>query len=833
MTQPSATVNSTSSKYNNERSLRKNCIREKHFPVLVLIALALLSFNAICISSLVTWKASKNDIPGLDSDTLIRLSAIEHRNQYIRGAIDESEDDKIQSNDSKSTPFLPSNLLFVTRYPRGDTRNSQQIERNLQAWEEMYRPAGYAIYSFAETELRDSIKSQFPEHLPAFDLCENERERIDLARYILLHHFGGISIDAEVARPLKRLDRHEAFHSHHAFSVGIDNDFMSDKNAKEWLYSRQKGFSTHCIIAAANHPLLNQVIERVTRNLNRRPDVDSQIAEAGYSPTDLADASKMNHLKREWMTRSGPLTDVVLENEDVVDILPREDLMHEHPGGMRFSELQFKPNTESEGVVNLAKDAKSFIMYDESHLALPYHFTNEAVYFSGIIRDASTILPEIFSYMMDLNCNHHISIHLVAGGGIESCKEKYMTAKSDQYKDTACARFDVIKEPDDVSLIPSRVDRIAYLRDFQREHLRLLLEGGKKDDIVIVADIDLHELPEIKQLMHETDQMVKYHRHDVICSLGVMSRPFGYYDTFATVLLPDTFAYPLKGRLVPEFYEGEDMSLVRSNEVYGKFSQWDLLEYFENKGRANASEMHSDDNNTPEFLPVPVKSCFGGLAIYSAPKWLDTTCHYNKNATSLTRYANKHDGRACEHVVFHECLQKGDTKATIAIQPALKTEWNDNKPFGNRLVPGNIHQSLVTYSKQSDRGDMLVNGLYSLRINESGRLVVEKRNDDHVHLPSTTVVHTLNDPVGKTPWTHMFLMLCKNGNLQLLKQVPNTTNQMGRTLCKATADYCRIPIWKSQSGRSKELNAKSSYALKLEDDGHLIIVDENSNDILW
>jgi len=79
----------------------------------------------------------------------------------------------------------------------------------------------------------------------------------------------------------------------------------------------------------------------------------------------------------------------------------------------------------------------------------------------------------------------------------------------------------------------------------------------------------------------------------------------------------------------------------------------------------------------------------------------------------------------------------------------------------------------------------------------------------------------------------MFLMLNKNGNLELIKQVPNTKDQMGRTLCTEHPDYCRIPIWSSQSGRSEELNAKSRYVLKLKDDGHLIIVDENRYDIIW
>jgi hypothetical protein len=83
----------------------------------------------------------------------------------------------------------------------------------------------------------------------------------------------------------------------------------------------------------------------------------------------------------------------------------------------------------------------------------------------------------------------------------------------------------------------------------------------------------------------------------------------------------------------------------------------------------------------PEFEPssaVPVKSCFGGLTIYSAKALLEPSCRYHPpsvgdDADRLLKYANIDDKRPCEHVVYHDCLYRIHTRdggnSRIAIQP--------------------------------------------------------------------------------------------------------------------------------------------------------------------
>ena len=132
----------------------------------------------------------------------------------------------------------------------------------------------------------------------------------------------------------------------------------------------------------------------------------------------------------------------------------------------------------------------------------------------------------------------------------------------------------------------NRIDQIATVRDYQRELLRTKYGNiySLRGCVVILVDLDLYSLPSIDTLLQELHSMqTNESEFDVVCAAGIMYRPFGYYDIFATVLLDGTFVYPIRGRLEQELQDGEDYSLVRSNDVYGNFTQWDLLEYFERK----------------------------------------------------------------------------------------------------------------------------------------------------------------------------------------------------------------------------------------------------------
>mmetsp|Transcript_38140 Transcript_38140/g.56207 ORF Transcript_38140/g.56207 Transcript_38140/m.56207 type:complete len:527 (+) Transcript_38140:106-1686(+) len=443
---------------------------------------------------------------------------------------------------------------------------------------------------------------------------------------------------------------------------------------------------------------------------------------------------------------------------------------------------------------------------------------NNTIWFAGIMLNASEIKPAIFQYMVELNCKLQISIHIVAGTGIDKCLAKYRDElESKSYQKEHCAEFHVEAEPGDTAAMPNRIDRISHVRDFQRGKLRDLFGVVQKDDIVIIADIDLYRLPTFDSLFEQLEQMTEKHEHDVICSAGLMHRPYGYYDTFATVLFPDTFIYPYRGRHIRTPHEGEDPSLVRSDHIYGVFTQWDILEYFENGGQRSKKIKKGSDGDSS--LAVPVKSCFGGLTIYSAPKWLETQCHYKMNVTGFMRYASKRSQFPCEHVIFHSCLIENDPSTSIAVHPNLRTEWDKDEPFGSSLKPEKIHFTLGTYANQGDRGDRLVNGQYTLRINQEGNLVTERWNGG-----SSVAIWTA-DIIPKRfvdIWTHMYLILKSEGVLDLVQQVPmsklkrihpspcNSKKDGDICKCDPKTDNCSITVWSSGKVKTPSKTGKKN-----------------------
>lgn len=240
------------------------------------------------------------------------------------------------------------------------------------------------------------------------------------------------------------------------------------------------------------------------------------------------------------------------------------------------------------------------------------------------------------------------------------------------------------------------------MRDYQRSLLRplfstgLFLSGdghGKVDSrstttnndretegVVIMLDFDLHGMPNAETLVKQIERLQQpSYPHDVVCAAGITRarrNQLWYYDTFATVMLPDTFVHPLKRRLVPYFYPGEDSTHVRSDNMRGKVTQGDIMQFFRSEGKKSNSGA------------VSVKSCFGGLALYRADVYFTKSCQYTLdtvvkldkgNRTSIMRYANSAEERPCEHVVFHDCLKKVTKKRVdIALNPELHTIWGRN-----------------------------------------------------------------------------------------------------------------------------------------------------------
>mmetsp|Transcript_11499 Transcript_11499/g.33887 ORF Transcript_11499/g.33887 Transcript_11499/m.33887 type:complete len:430 (-) Transcript_11499:61-1350(-) len=338
-------------------------------------------------------------------------------------------------------------------------------------------------------------------------------------------------------------------------------------------------------------------------------------------------------------------------------------------------------------------------------------------YVAGMIRMASEIRPSIIETLVSLSCSHNVGVHIVAADGVREAQMKVEEQRAKFFYEAritqagfslpevgaevgACAPFKIIKQDDSKifrvkeggSVPTNRVERIAALRDYQRSLLRPLFRDSSsqdsrtiRDGVVLVIDLDLGAIPPATSLSSQIAAML-YHRHshDVVCAAGVTMAskhdPW-YYDTYATVLLPDTYTHPLKRRVVGKYYAEEDPKLVRSDDQHGNFTQGDLMKWLYKR----AKEEELNETNAWGGM-VRVRSCFGGLALYRTAAWFRTQCQYGNDtlANELVRYASKADGRPCEHVVFHHCLRErgivdsggvNNRDVDVAIDPRMYTFW--------------------------------------------------------------------------------------------------------------------------------------------------------------
>lgn len=455
--------------------------------------------------------------------------------------------------------------------------------------------------------------------------------------------------------------------------------------------------------------------------------------------------------------------------------------------------------------------------------------SNARLFIAGLVRDASAMSADLFEKLVELNCRHGFGIQILAESGRNETMFRYKQDRRKYIdKKKRCASFDILNEPAEAAEIRNRVDRIAYLRDYQRDRLEIAFGGTvTEQDVILLIDFDLFSIPSVDEIKGEACKMVHRRDHDVVCAAGLMHRPFGYYDTFATILKPDTFVYPLKGRLKGS-RRGENMNLVRSDDIYGTVTQERILAYFEN-------EKHQTSNGA-----VPVRSCFGGMAFYRASKWFMPQCRYGLlDSPQLLEYANKEDGGPCEHVAFHLCLAKNDVSTQIVVQPRLRTFWDDPLDFGNRLesggrIGGGLMNSngLVTVKKRASEGSMLVNGDYRLRINEVGKLVVEHS----LNMTTSEVIWSTDTNVDHfhENWINMFLILQNNGLLLLVQQVQQVhENLRSNGACQVVDDSatsCRIIVW--SSGVEGPGGKEAGYFLELSNKGVLRIMDK-SRKVLW
>ena len=263
------------------------------------------------------------------------------------------------------------------------------------------------------------------------------------------------------------------------------------------------------------------------------------------------------------------------------------------------------------------------------------HHPTPSALVAGVARSTWEIEDTTWKTLQELACQYNIPIHILVA------KHNYNRTIHDHSTNKYCAPVWVELQdtilPHNQSLSEKRVVRLAQIRDAHRQRMRQLfftkqaeeeqqLEHDNNNttqqqqhplffDIsstsIILMDLDLEAIPSTAEILQrirlQQESNSQPHHHDVICSAGnylwksqKLHKLF-YYDSFATIVYPDTFVYPLEWRLIPQYYTQEDPSNVIVNDNHaqpGNLTEVSFMKKIQREARRD-----------PDGL-VPMRSCF-------------------------------------------------------------------------------------------------------------------------------------------------------------------------------------------------------------------------------
>ena len=307
---------------------------------------------------------------------------------------------------------------------------------------------------------------------------------------------------------------------------------------------------------------------------------------------------------------------------------------------------------------------------------------------TGLIPDGALIKNEILTTLVQLSCLYGTPVHATVAENADALKSLFGRLQEDLYRPQTtnihCKALQVDIQPAFPSEDLSRVEKLAILRDFQRRKLMEIIKGiaTSTDSIIImVLDFDLLELPPVFQIMEAACTILGGLWNngakrtslsvDAVCAGGVVvdnqDGREGYYDSFATIFEPDTYMVPLAMRAISVLRPGENKDLILADNDLNFYEIWE--------GMRNQQS-------------VPVRSCYGGLALYRASNYLDEQCSYSGRGQGInvSVYEVLNEG-VCEHIVFNSCLHtlRG---MKMSILPALRTRWT---PDGGLSIPKDLN----------------------------------------------------------------------------------------------------------------------------------------------
>ena len=201
-----------------------------------------------------------------------------------------------------------------------------------------------------------------------------------------------------------------------------------------------------------------------------------------------------------------------------------------------------------------------------------------------------------------------------------------------------CVSVHLRKQPQD--LPKNRIERIAALRNIVKQ---IPVAEGKrlsKFDAVVVIDMDVETLPSWEEMANALTYMDKEKEGlDIVCCNG--------YET----------------------YLGMDQVYDLYPFVFKENSRWLFAELDFFAYLTFLQPLLFEEINGFQGV-FPLRSCFGGLALYNPELYLSSQCNYDTLPNPLQHYAGP-DGHVCEHLVLHECMRHYHPDMLVGILPNL------------------------------------------------------------------------------------------------------------------------------------------------------------------
>lgn len=140
-------------------------------------------------------------------------------------------------------------------------------------WRRRHPHWSYRFYT--DADCRDVVRRHFPDWTGIYDAYRRPIQRVDLFRYLIVYHHGGLYADMDMAcfRPVDAL-------------LGGSTCVLSVEALLTRAYQRELGYRkplqvANCIFAAApGHPFFSQVLEKVRHHARTQAVSDRDVEDA-------------------------------------------------------------------------------------------------------------------------------------------------------------------------------------------------------------------------------------------------------------------------------------------------------------------------------------------------------------------------------------------------------------------------------------------------------------------------------------------------------------------------------------------------------------------------